>query len=122
MKDCAQVQTVICNMEASSESTSSSPPAQFIETDIREMKKKIRRINRFLGKLDSEGGRQLDNVDRDMVHLKKGFDNSIKCTKNVLIGMFTDLEIKFKKLELKVEKLEVANFPGSSSCYGEKAK
>ena len=48
------VHIVTCNMEASStssESTGSSPLAQFIETDIREMKKKIRRINRFLGKL-----------------------------------------------------------------------
>ena len=68
------VHIVTCNMEASLalfEFTGSSPPAQFIETDIREMKKNIRRINRFLGKLDSEGGCQLDNVVRDMLHLRK---------------------------------------------------
>ena len=68
------VHIVTCNMEASSassESTGSSPPAQFIETNIREMKKKTRRINRFLGKIDFDGGRWLDNVGRDMVQLRK---------------------------------------------------
>ena len=53
-----------------------------------------------------------------MAHLKKECDRSIARTKNVLTGMIIDLEIKFEKLELKVTKLEVAKFPGSSSRHG----
>ena len=101
VRNCALVQNIICNMESSStsfESTGSSPLAQFIETDIKEMKKKIKRINKLLGKLDSEGGRRLDNVDKDMVYLKKEIDHSISRTGNVLTAMLADLEIKFKKL------------------------
>ena len=125
LKGVFSVHIVTCNMEASSassKSTGSSPPAQFIKTDIREMKKKIRRINRFLGKLDSEGGRWLDNIGRDMVHLRIEFDRSILRTENALTGMLAELEIKFEKLELKVAKLEATNFSSSSSRYGEKAK
>ena len=54
--------------------------------------------------------------------MKKECDHSIARTENVLTGMLADLEIKFEKLELKVAKLEVANFLGSSSRHGEKAK
>ena len=109
-------------MEDSSESTSSSLHAQFIETDIKEMNKKIRGINRVLGRIDSEGARRFDNVYKDMAHVKKECERSIARTKNIWTGMLADLEIKFEKMELKVAKLEVANFPSSSSRHGENTK
>ena len=121
-KDCAQVLSVTRSMEETSESTGSSSLAQFIETDIKEMKKKIRGINRVLGRIDSEGACRFDNVYKDMAHVKKERERSIARTENVLTGMIAYLEIKFEKMELQVAKLEVANFPGSSSHHGEKAK
>ena len=86
------------------------------------MKKKIRGINRVLRRIDSEGSRRFDNVYKDMAHVNKECERSIARTENVLTGMLVDLEIKFEKMELKVAKLEVVNFPGSSSSHGEKTK
>ena len=107
---------------ASSESTDSSPLSQFIEIDIQEIKKKLRKMNMYLGKIDSKGGRRLEKVDRDMAYLRKEFARSISHTENALTRMLVELEIKFEKLELKVVKMETENFLGSSSHYGEKSK
>ena len=54
--------------------------------------------------------------------MRKYFSQSISHTENVVTGMLEDLKIKFEKLELKVVKMEVVNFSGSSSHYGEKTK
>lgn len=83
------------------------------------MKRKIRGINKVIGKIDSKGARRFDNVYKDMGHVKKNCERSIARTENVLTGMIANLEIKFEKMELKVANLEVANFPGSSSRHGE---
>ena len=99
------IQVVLCNMDTSSESTAYSAPAQFIETDIREIKKKIKKMNWYMSRIDSKGGRRLETVEMDMAHLRKEFAWSISRTKNALTGMLTDLEIQFEKLELKVVKL-----------------
>ena len=95
MKVCAQAVSVPCLMEDSSEPTISSPPAQFIETYIKEMKRKIRGISRVLGKMDFEGGHRFDNVYNDMAHLKKECGYLIAHTKTVLTRILADLEIKF---------------------------
>ena len=96
-------------------------PSSF-ETDIREIKKNIKKMNRHLSNIYSEGGRWLETIDRDMAYLKKEFTRSISRTENALTGMLAELEIKFEKLELKVVKLEATKFSGSSSRHGEKAK
>ena len=79
-------------------------------------------MNRYLAQFDSEGGRRLETIDRDMAFLRKEFTRSVSRTENALTGMLAELEIKFEKLELKVVKLEAVNFSGSSSHHGEKAK
>ena len=107
---------------ASSESTTSSPPAQFMETDMREIKKNIKKMNQSLGKIDSEGGRRLETIDRDISFLRKEFARSISRTENALTGMLAKLEIKLEKLELKVVKQQEVKFSGSSSCHCEKAQ
>ena len=62
---------------ASSESTASSLPAQLMEIDIREINKKIKKMNRYLGKIDSEGGRRLETIEKDMAFLRREFARSI---------------------------------------------
>ena len=71
---------------ASSKSTVSSPPVHPMETDIREIKRKIKKMNWYLGKIDTEGGRRLETIDRDMAFLRKEFARSISRTENALIG------------------------------------
>ena len=79
-------------------------------------------MNRYLSRIDTEGGCQLETIDMDMVQLRKKFGRSISRTENALTGMLEDLELKFEKMELKGVKLEAAAFTGSSSHHGEKAK
>ena len=57
-------------------------------------------------------------VDHDIVQLRKEFSHFITLTEQAMIGFVVDLEIKFEKLELKVEKLEASAFTGSSSHHG----
>ena len=99
---------------ASSKSTVSSPPMHPMETDIREIKK----MNWYLGKIDTKGGRRLETIDRDMAFLRKEFARSISRTEYALTRMLAELEIKLEKLELKVVKLEAVKFSGSSSHHG----
>ena len=116
------IQVILFNMDTSSDSMASSAPSQFIEMDIRNIKKKIKRMNHYLRRIDIEGGHRLEKTNMDMAHLRKEFTRSISQTENSLTGMLADLEIKFEKLELKVVKLEAVAFTGSSSRHGEKAK
>ena len=100
-------------MEASSESIGSSPPALFVEFDIWDLKKEIKKLNQTVDKIDTEGGRRLENVDKDLVFLRKEFKWAVKRSENVVLGLMAELEIKMEKLELKVLKLEAANRPSS---------
>ena len=79
-------------------------------------------MNWYLRKIDSKGGHRLETIDRDMDYLRKDFTRLISWTKNALIGILEELEIKLEKLEVKVVKLEAAALATSSSCsrYGEK--
>ena len=106
-------------MEMSSKSTASSAPVQSIESDISNRRKKIKRMNRYLNRMDTEGGHRLEIIERDMVQLRKEFSRSISLTKQALTWMLEDLEIKSEKLELNVGKLEVVAFTGSSSRHDE---
>ena len=106
-------------MKMSSESTVSSTPIQSIESDIRNIRKKIKRMNRYLNRMDTEGGHRLEIIERDMVQLRKEFSHSISLTKQALTWILEDLEIKSKKLELNVGKFEVVVFTSSSSRHDE---
>ena len=108
-------------METSSESTTSSPLAQTVEADIWAIKKRMRKMNHMLNRMDTEGGHRLDIVDQDIAQLRKEFDFSIKQTEQAITRFLTELEIKLEKLELKVVNLEAAVGPGSSSRHGGKA-
>jgi len=106
-------------MEMSLESTASSAPVESIESDISNIRKKIKRMNRYLNRMDTEGGRRLEIIERDMVQLRKEFSGSISLTKEALTWMLKNLEIKSEKMELNVGKLEVVAFTGSSSHHDE---
>ena len=116
--DCEEVLRVLvfyCVMEASSESTSSSPSALFVESDIRDLKNEIKKLKQTVNTIDTDGGRRLENVDRDSTFLRKELKRAVKRSENVFLGLMAELEIKMEKLELKVLKMEVANCPGSLS-------
>ena len=67
--------------------------------------------------INREGGRHLENVDRDLVFLRKEFKRAVKRSKKAVIRLMADLEVKVEKLALKVVKMEVAINPGSSSRF-----
>ena len=106
-------------MEMSLESTTSFAPVQSIESDIRNIGKKIKRMNRYLNRMDTEGGLRVEIIKRAMVQIRKEFSRSISLTKQELTWMLENLEIKYEKLELNVGKLEVVAFMGSSSRHDE---
>ena len=62
-------QILVFVMEASSESTGSSPPALFIESDIRDLQRDVKELQRTMEAIDTTGGRRSQNLDRDMVFL-----------------------------------------------------
>ena len=102
-------------MEASLESTGSSPPALFVESDIRDIKRDVKELQRTMEEIDIEGGKRLENVDRDLVFLRKQFKRVVKRSENVVIDLIVELEIKVEQLALKVVKMEAATKPGPSS-------
>ena len=106
-------------MEMSSESMVSSAPVQSIESNIRNIRKKMKRMNQYHNRMDTEGGHCLEIIERDMVQMRKDFSHSISLTKQALTWMLEDLEIKYEKMELNVGKLEVVAFTGSSSRHDE---
>ena len=104
-------QALVFIMEASSESTGSSTPANFVEADIREIKRDVMVLQRQVEAIDTEGGRRLENVDKDLVFLRKQIKWAVKQAENVVIGLIAELEIKVDKLALKFVKLEAATKP-----------
>ena len=65
--------------------------------------------------MDSEGDRRLENVDQDLIQLRKEFKLGIERTKHVFIWFLVELEIKVEILELKVVKMEVQVHPRASA-------
>ena len=68
-------------MEMSSESMASSALVQSIESNIRNIRKKIKRMSHYLNRMDTEGGHHLEIIERDMVQRRKEFSCSISLTK-----------------------------------------
>ena len=102
-------------MEESLESTGLSPPTLFVESDIRDLKRDVKELQRTVEEIDIEGGKRLENVDRDLVFLRKQFKRVVKRSENVVIDLIVELEIKVEKLALKVVKMEAATKPSPSS-------
>ena len=69
---------------------------------------------------NTEGGRRLENVDKDLVHLWKKIKWAVRKSENVVIGLIAELEIKVDKLALKLVKKEAPPNPGSSSSFDAK--
>ena len=72
-REFAEVGRVSVLVMAYSESLGSSPLAFFVEFDIRYPKREIEHLKRMVDTIDIEGGRHLENVDRDLVFLRKEF-------------------------------------------------
>ena len=102
-------------MEASSKSTGSSPPALFVESDIRDLQRDVKELQRTMEAINSEGGRCLENVDRDLVFLQKQFKRAVKRLENVVIELVAGLDIKVETLALKVVKMEAVTKPSPLS-------
>ena len=62
------------NMDSPSESSASSSLALHVEDDIRNIKQKLKSMNRLLQFMDTDGERRLENVDQDMIQLRKEFE------------------------------------------------
>ena len=93
----------------------SSDLVLFVVTKVREIKKNIRRQNRFLHQLDIEGWQHLEIVDHDMSQLREEFTHSISHTEQAMTELLDKLKVGFDKLELKVEKMENIAILGSST-------
>ena len=58
---------------ASVELAGSSPPALFEDYDIMDLKMQLEQLKRMVDTIETEGGRCLENVDRNLVFLRKEF-------------------------------------------------
>ena len=103
-------------MEASSESSSSSIPSNFVKTDIRLLKNDVKVLQSQVEVIDTEGGKRLENVDNDLVFLWNQIKRVVKRSENVVIGLIVELEIKVDKLVSYLAKMEDPSKPGSSTC------
>ena len=65
--------------------------------------------------MDIEGGRRLENVDQDLIHLRKEFELRISKTEQVFIRFLAELELNVEKLELKVSRMEMQGSSSSSA-------
>ena len=97
--------------EASFESTGLSIPSNFAEVDIGEFKKDVKVLQIQVEAIDTEGGRRLENVDKDLVFLRKQIKRAVKRSENVVIGLIVELEIKVDKLALKLAKMDASSNP-----------
>ena len=102
-------------MKALYKSTGSCPSTCFVETDIRDIKREVKELQRTMEAIDIEGSRHLENVDKYLDFLRKQINRSVKNSKNAVIGLVAELEIKVENVALKVVKMEVAANPGASS-------
>ena len=51
----------------------------------------------------------MENVDKDLVFLRKEFKRAVKRSENAVLGLMSELEIKMENPKLKVLKMEAAN-------------
>ena len=86
-----------------------------MEVIIREMKHDFKMLQDQVNAIDNEGGRRLDNVGKDLAYLRKKIKRKVKRSKNAVIGLIAELEIKVDKLALNLDKQEVPPNPGFSS-------
>ena len=84
-----------------------------MEFENREIKRAIKNLKKTVETIDTEDARRLENVDKDLVYLRKEFKYAVKRSKTIVIGLMAELEIKVDKLALEVVKVEVAVKPGS---------
>ena len=48
--------------------------------------------------IDTEGGRHLENVDKDLAYLRKKISHEVRKAENAVIGLIAELEIKVDNL------------------------
>ena len=59
----------------------------------------------------------MENVNTDLAYMQKKITRKVKRSKNAVIGLIAELEIKVDKLALKLVKHETPPNPGSSSNF-----
>ena len=72
-------------MDSPSESSASSLDNRAVGEEIRGIKRKLKIMNRLLHCMDSEGGRRLENVDQELIQIRKEFELGIARTEQVFI-------------------------------------
>ena len=93
------------------ESLGSSMPA-LVDYDVKE---EVEKLKGMVDVINYEGGRRLEDVEGDLVFLRKEFKRTIRKSESTILKFLANLEVKVDKLELKVVKLENVGKSGSSS-------
>ena len=104
-------------MQTGSASSSTSSAPRPVVAVIRDLKQDIKVLQDQVDGIDTEGGWRLENVDKDLAYLWKKITRKVKRSKNVVIGLIAELEIKVDKLALKFVKHETPPNSGSSSGF-----
>ena len=108
---------LMLRMETGSASSSASSPPRSVVAMVRNLKHDVKALQDQVEAIDTEGNMRLENVDKDLVYLRKKISREVRRFENAVIGLIAELEIKVDKLALKVVKHEVAPNPGSSSNF-----
>ena len=107
-------------METGSASSSASSPPRSVVAVIRDLKHDVKALQDQVEAIDTEGGRRLENVDKDLAYLRKKISRKVRKAENAVIGLIAELEIKVDKLALKLVKHEAPPNPGSLSSFDAK--
>ena len=92
------------NMESSPESFASSGPTLSVIAELWAIQRKINQNKSYLRQIDTKGGRCLELVDRYLSRLREEFIESISQSKSMVARMVAEMEVRFDKVELEVEK------------------
>ena len=86
-------------MASSSDSTVlGHDPIHLLETEIRELRRKVRDQKRFIKHLHEEGGRIFEMVEANLMHLHKDFSASFSQSVQALQAWCMEMEAWFDKL------------------------
>ena len=113
-----EILIIIMEVGSASSNASSSPRPEVAV--IRDLKQDIKVLQDQVDAIYTEGGRRLENVDKDLAYLQKNITHKVKRFENAVIGLIAELEIKVDKLALKLIKHKAPPNPSSSSISGGK--
>ena len=78
---------LVLSMEAGSASSSASSPPRSVEVVIRDLKNDVRVLQDQVEAIDTEGGRRLENMDKDLAYLRNKISRKVRKAENAVIGL-----------------------------------